>query len=129
MWSKSNADKLKMELSGQREKQQQSIKNEKIAEDIANAKMDSGFLSDANISCDMISKEIIEYDTKNNENLKELTKTALDSGLDIDESGCLSELDIDQQDDCKLCLKNDDQRNYNIYFEQNEDGDTYVPTY
>lgn len=125
MWSKSNADKLKMELSGKREKQLQSIKSKKITEDNVNAKMDSGFLSDANLSCETISKDNIEYNIiKSHENLKKTeTKTIVDSGLDIDES-CLSELDVDQQDDC---LKY--ECNHNIYFHQNEDGDTYVPTF
>lgn len=128
MWSKSNADKLKMELSGKREKQQQSIKSEKITEDNANIKMDSGFLSGANLSCDnMLSKENIEYDVKNEVPLnykqqKEATEITLDSGLDICESGCLSELDIDQKETCKPCSKNE----WQFYFQQNEDGDTYV---
>lgn len=128
MWSKSNADKLKMELSGKREKQQQSIKSEKVSEDNANVKMDSGFLSGANLSCDnMLSKENIEYDIKNEESFdfkqqKETTKIALDSGLDICESGCLSELDIDQKETCKPCSKNE----WQFYFQQNEDGDTQL---
>lgn len=124
MWSKSNADKLKMELSGKREKQQQFVKNEKITD--CNVKMDSGFLSDANLSCDILSKENIEYnDIKHDESPKFTTKTALDSGLDIGESGCLSELDIDQEDNYnKSCSKND--LDWNFYFQQDEDGDTYV---
>lgn len=124
MWSKSNADKLKMELSGKREKQLQSIKNEKTTEDIVNVKMDSGFLSDANLSCDTISKENIEYGHKSHENPKETTKTTLDSGLDIDEPSCLSGLNVDQKEN--HCSKN--EHNYNIYFQQNEDGETYVPS-
>jgi len=131
MWSKSNADKLKMELSGKREKQQQTIKSEKVTEHNANIKMDSGFLSGANLSCDnILSKENIEYDTKNEELLnfkqqKETTEMTLDSGLDICESGCLSELDIDQKETYKPCFKNV----WQFYFHQNEDGDTYVPKY
>lgn len=129
MWSKSNADKLKMELSGKREKQQQSVKNEKIMED--NRKMDSGFLSDANLSCDMLSKENIEYDMKNDEhfetNPKVSTQTALDSGLDIGESDYFSELDVDQKEICEPLSKNENFGKF--YFQQNEDGDTYVPIY
>lgn len=128
MWSKSNADKLKMELSGKREKQQQSIKSEKVTEDSGNIKMDSGFLSGANLSCDnMLSKENIEYDIKNEELLndkqqKETTIITLDSGLDICESDNFSELNIDQK---KPSAKNV----WQFYFQQNEDGDTYVPKY
>uniref|UniRef100_A0A2H8THA5 NF-kappa-B inhibitor cactus n=1 Tax=Melanaphis sacchari TaxID=742174 RepID=A0A2H8THA5_9HEMI len=128
MWSKSNADKLKMELSGKREKQQQSNKSEKITEDNANIKMDSGFLSGANLSCDMFSKENIEYDTKNEElnfkQPKETPKIVVDSGLDICESGCLSELDVDQKDACKPYSKT--EHNWQLYFQQNEDGDTQL---
>lgn len=126
MWSKSNADKLKMELSGKREKQQQAVKNEKITED--NKKMDSGFLSDANLSCDMLSKENIEYDMKSDEhfenNPKVSRKTALDSGLDIGESDYFSELDVDQKEICEPSSKNEHIGKF--YFQQNEDGDTYV---
>lgn len=132
MWSKSNADKLKMELSGKREKQQQSIKSEKVTEDNASMKMDSGFLSGANLSCDMLSKENIEYNIRNEELLdskprKEITETALDSGLDICESGCLSELDVDQKETRKPCSTN--EHNWQFHFQQNEDGDTYVSIY
>lgn len=128
MWSKSNADKLKMELSGKREKQQQSIKSEKVTEDNTNIKMDSGFLSGANLSCDMLSKENIDYDVKNKDlNFKQLKETptiVVDSGLDICESGCLSELDVDQKDTCKSYSNT--EHNWQFYFQQNEDGDTYV---
>lgn len=126
MWSKINADKLKMELSGKREKQQQAVKTEKITED--NIKMDSGFLSDANLSSDMLSKENIEYDGKSDENIienpKVSTKTALDSGLDIGESDCLSELDVDQKEICEPSSKSEHVGKF--YFQQNDDGDTYV---
>lgn len=125
MWSKSNADKLKMELSGKRDKQL-SVKHEKIADDNVNVKMDSGFLSDANLSCDnMLSKENIEFNDTNSDpssNLKETSKTALDSGLGIDESGCLSELDVDQKDNCKPWSNS--EHNWKFYFQQNENGDT-----
>lgn len=130
MWSKSNADKLKMELSGKREKQlQQSIKNEKKTEDDSvNVKMDSGFLSDANLSCDMLSKENIEYNDINcDDSPKETTKTTLDSGLDIGEPDCLSELDVDQNDICKPLSKI--EHDWKFYFQQNDDGDTYVYKY
>lgn len=122
MWSKINADKLKMELSGKREKQQQFVKNEKIND--SNVKMDSGFLSDANLSYDTLSKENIEYVDIKHESSKHTTKVTLDSGLDIGESGCLSELDIDLKEDYKSCSKND--QDWNFYFQQDEDGDTYV---
>jgi len=123
MWSKSNADKLKLELSGKREKQQQSIKSEKVTEDNGNIKMDSGFLSGASLSYDnVLSKENIEYEIKNKELLndkqqKETTIMTLDSGLDICESDNFSELNIDQKSV------------WQFYFQQNEDGDTYVPKY
>lgn len=129
MWSKSNADKLKMELLGKREKLQQAIKNEKITED--NRKMDSGFLSDANLSCDTLSKEHIEYDIKIDDkfenNSKVLTKTALDSGLDVGESDYFSELDVDQKEICEPLSKKEHMGKF--YFQQNEDGDTYVYTF
>lgn len=133
MWSKSNADKLKMELSGKREKQlQQSVKNEKkIEDDCVNVKMDSGFLSDANLSCDTLSKENIEYsDLQCDDNkFKEkstTTKTTLDSGLDIGEPDCLSELDVDQNVDVSSKPSSKVDRDWKFYFQQNDDGDTYV---
>jgi len=127
MWSKSNADKLKMELSGKREKQLQSTKSEKVAEDNCDIKMDSGFLSGANLSCDMSSKENIEDDIKHEELLndkqqKETTKTTMDSGVDICVTDDLSELNIDQKKPC-------DKNMWQFYFQQNDDGDTYVPKY
>lgn len=127
MWSKTNADKLKMELSGKREKQQQTVKNEKITKDNVSVKMDSGFLSGTNLSCNsMISKENIEYENKCEEIPKEKSKTIFDSGLDLGcESGCLSELDVDQKDIYKPCNLNTKNENYwKFYFLQNEDGDT-----
>lgn len=124
MWSKSNADKLKMELSGKREKQQQAVKNETVIDNKVYVKMDSGFLSDANLSYDTLSKENIEYeDIKHDTSPKDIAKTTLDSGLDIDESS-LSELDVDQIEIYKQCSKND--QDWNLYFQQDEDGDTYV---
>jgi len=127
MWSKINADKLKMELSGKREKQQQSVTNEKNTEDNMNIKMDSGFLSDANLSCDnVLSNENIEYDQPIDEKShKNMTiTTTLDSGLDIGESDCLSELDIDQKEIHAPSSKN--EHNWKLYFQQNEDGDTQL---
>lgn len=126
MWSKSNADKLKMELSGKRGKQLQSIKSEKVAED--NSNMDSGFLSGANLSCDiMLSKENIEDDIKHEELLndkqqKETTKITLDSSVDICVTDDLGDLNIDQE-------KSYDKNVWQFYFQQNDDGDTYVPKY
>lgn len=126
MWSKTNADKLKMELSGKRDKQQQqSNKSEKMTKDSVNVKMDSGFLSGASLSCDMLSKESIEYEKPNDASPKETTKTVFDSGLDLGgESGCLSESDVDQKEVCKPCTKN--EHYWKFYFQQNDDGDTYV---
>lgn len=113
-----------MELLGKRDKQPQSVKNGKIAEENSNVKMDSGFLSDSNLSCDnLLSNENIECDNivKIDETYKGETKTALDSGLDIGESSdCLSELDVDQKE-------NEHENGWKFYFQQNDDGDTYVP--
>lgn len=104
MWSKSNADKLKMELSGKREKQLQSFKCEKVVEDNDNIRMDSGFLSGANLSCDniMISKDIIEDDIKHEEDKQQKETTEI-----------------------KPYPKNE----WPFYFQHNDDGDTYVPKY
>lgn len=128
MWSKTNADKLKMELSGKRDKQQQqqSVKSEKMTnDDSINVKMDSGFLSGANLSSDMLSKESFEYEKPNDVSPKEPAKTVFDSGLDLDgESGCLSELDVDQKEMCKPCTKN--EHYWKFYFQQNDDGDTQL---
>lgn len=127
MWSKTNADKLKMELSGKREKLQQSIKNEKLTEDNVNVKMDSGFLSGANLSCDsMLSKENIEYENKCAEIPKKNSKAIFDSGLDLGcESSCLSELDVNQKEIYKPSNLDTKNENYwKFYFLQNEDGDT-----
>lgn len=128
MWSKTNADKLKMELSGKREKQQQPTKDEKTTEDSVNTKMDSGFLSGANLSCEnILSKESIAYEENNDVPPKETPKSVFDSGLDLGgESGCLSESNIDQKETCKPCAQN--KNDWKVYFQQNDDGDTYVPT-
>lgn len=90
--------------------------------------MDSGFLSGANLSCDMLSKENIEFELKNEElnskQQKDTPKIVVDSGLDICESGCLSEFDVDQKDTCKPYSKT--EKNWQFYFQQNEDGDTQL---
>lgn len=117
MYAQINADKLKMELTANREKQLKSIKNDKVAKE--SVKMDSGF-------CDMLSKENIEFDqavieepTKNVK--KETVSFGIDSGLCIDEPS--SEL-MDDQNESSKQSKNDDH--WKFYFKQNDDGDTYV---
>ncbi|XP_050538958.1 NF-kappa-B inhibitor cactus-like isoform X2 [Daktulosphaira vitifoliae] len=111
-------------LKGKREKMQ-TLKTNVTSKDVINVKMDSGFLSDANLSCDMISKENIdEYESKNDTSNKYVTNNiTLDSGLDIGESDCLSELDIDK----KINLKSPNNNfNWLSHFEPNDDGETQL---
>lgn len=117
MYAQINADKLKMELSANREKQLKSVKHDKFTKE--SVKMDSGF-------CDMLSKENIEYDqvvveepAKKSE--KDTVSFDIDSGLCIEEPS--SEL-VDDQNESSKQSKND--QNWKFYFKQNEDGDTYV---
>ncbi|XP_016656686.1 cactus isoform X2 [Acyrthosiphon pisum] len=109
-----------------REKQLQSIKSEKVAEDNGNIKMDSGFLSGANLSSEIISSQCyIEDDIKHEELLnekqqKETSNTTLDSGLVTDDlNEVLREMNIDQK---KPFPKNV----WPFYFQQNDDGDTLL---
>ncbi|VVC43832.1 Hypothetical protein CINCED_3A005380 [Cinara cedri] len=114
MYAQINADKLKMELSANREKQLKSVKNDKISKE-SSVKMDSGF-------CDMLSKENIEYDPAVVEKSeKETISIGIDSGLCIDESSI--EL-VDDQNESNKQTKNDQQ--WKLYFKQNENGDTQL---
>ncbi|XP_050422863.1 NF-kappa-B inhibitor cactus-like isoform X2 [Adelges cooleyi] len=108
---------------GKREKLQSS-KTDITSKELTNVKMDSGFLSDANLSCDMLSKENIEYDTKSDHSSKDAAKTTLDSGLDIGESECLSELDVDSK--ITNQMQTNSEPNWKLYFQPNEDGETQL---
>lgn len=119
MWSKSNANKLKNEPLGKREKQQQCIKNEKFNE--ANAKTDSGIVSDVSQSYESFSKENFDDNIKPVvDNPKE---TKLDGTVNTDnDSGCVSELDIKTNDTQTTKNEND----WRLHFQQDEYGYTYV---
>ncbi|XP_060877725.1 NF-kappa-B inhibitor cactus-like [Metopolophium dirhodum] len=99
---------------GQRDKQLQSIKSEKVAEDNGDINMDSGFLSGGNLSGDnMLSKEEhIEDDIKHEElndiQQKETPKTTIDSDMD---------------NPSKVYI---DKKVWQFYFQQNDDGDTLL---
>lgn len=103
-----------------REKQHQSIKNEKTIEDIETVKLDSGFLSDASLSCGLIPKENIEHGHESHEDLKEKTNTVIDSGCITEELCHSSILDDNQKEDFFLPSEPD----HRYYFQQNEDGET-----
>lgn len=125
MWGKINAEKLKSEMSTNREaQQQQSADSEKTKILDRHVKLDSGFLSGdhLSLSCDEIlpvfDDQFIENDVFNE-------TSNLDSGC-LDEklvsNDCSSdpfEFDITNTSDKP---KNDSS----FYFQQNEDGDTYV---
>jgi hypothetical protein len=121
MWSKSNATKLKNEPLGKREKQQQHIKNEKFNE--ANVKTDSGIVSDVSQSYELFPKENSDDDIQPLVNNPKETKLSSTVNID-DDSGCISELDINTKDISKQFPKKEYDWRFN--FQQDEYGDTYV---
>lgn len=121
MWSKSNATKLKNEPLGKREKQQQHIKNEKFDE--ANVKTDSGIVSDVSQSYESFSKENCVDDIQPVVNNPKETKLSSTVNID-DDSGCVSELDINTKDISIQFSKKEYDWRFN--FQQDEYGDTYV---
>lgn len=124
MWGKINAEKLKSEMSNNREaQQQQSVDNEKTKILDRHVKLDSGFLSGdhLSLSCDeilpVVDDQFIENDVFNE-------TTNLDSGClseKLVSDDCLSEpFEFDINPPKQLTNDRD------LYFQQNEDGDTYV---